>query len=572
MSGPRRLLRVAWSCCLVAGVSAVATAARAQASLINGFGGVADYGTQCLSPNDDGSSAVIDITPAFPNGLHFFTGTHTSAYVNTNGNITFSGRVSTYTPYAFPVSNQPMIAPYWGDVDIRYTGGYCQGSAGVTCTVCTPCHNPTENGVWWYLEPGRMVVTWDRTGYYSCHNDKRMSFQLILTAAGCGGQGDFDVEFRYNRCEWETGDASGGSSGFGGTEAQAGFDAGNGADYVAIPGSMAPGIANLLCTDSNVGETGIWRFQIRSGSIVCPDAGQPCDTGLLGVCAAGRTNCVGSGTECVQDVQATEEECDALDNDCDGSVDEADSGALCAAGLLCVLGNCVQSCTEFGCPDGMICDNSGLCVEQACVGVTCEAGMRCVGGTCVGACDNVTCPTDRDCRAGSCINLCAGLSCDDCTVCEHGVCVARCQYTPCEDDETCLDDGRCIATACVGVTCDPGFHCEGGTCIDSCLGAACPQGQVCATGECVDEGEVPEPDGGTGAWFPEEDSGAGATGAGTPQGGGAPSGGAGGGDAADGADEGGCGCRAAGGSRLLGNGLLALALGALAVARRRRHT
>lgn len=37
--------------------------------------------------------------------------------VNTNGVISFSGGVSTYTPEAFPVSDNPLIAVFWGDVD-----------------------------------------------------------------------------------------------------------------------------------------------------------------------------------------------------------------------------------------------------------------------------------------------------------------------------------------------------------------------------------------------------------------------------------------------------------------------
>src|SRR5204863_42584 len=85
--------------------------------------------------------------------------------------------------------------------------------------------------------------------------------------AGCGS-GDFDVEFRYNTCEWETGDASDGMGGFGGTQAQAGFDAGNGMDFVEIMGSRLPGIANHLCTSSNVGMPGIWRFAVRGGGVV----------------------------------------------------------------------------------------------------------------------------------------------------------------------------------------------------------------------------------------------------------------------------------------------------------------
>jgi MYXO-CTERM domain-containing protein len=492
-TGPVRRSSGLVSAGVLLGLFLLARPASAQAPLISGFGGTVDYGTQCLSPNDDGSSAVVDLTTAFPNGLQFFDATHTQAYINTNGNITFSGAVPTYTPNAFPVANMPMIAPYWGDVDIRYTGGSCQGSAGQTCNPCTPCHNPTENGVWWHLENGRMIVTWDRVGYYSCHNNLRMSFQLILTAAGCGGSGDFDVEFRYNRCEWEAGDASGGSGGFGGTEAQAGFDAGNLTDFVALAGSMSPGIANTLCTQSNVGITGVWQFQIRSGSIICPDAGNPCPTGLLGVCAQGRTNCVGTGTECLADVTPTPEVCDNLDNDCDGQVDEADGAPLCEGNKMCIGGYCVLPCTEF-CGPGLECDPSGICVEQGCIGITCPEGQRCSGGQCIEACYGVTCPYGQTCRVGRCIDLCQGMTCDSCTVCEEGVCVPRCPDTPCPAGESCDAEGHCIANACVSVTCQDGFHCDNGACLDDCLGATCPAGTHCEVGECV--ANPPEPDAG----------------------------------------------------------------------------
>lgn len=349
--------------------------------------------------------------------------------------------------------------------------------------------------MWWYLEPGRMVVTWDRVGYYSCNNEKRMSFQLILTeAAGCAGSGDFDVEFRYDICEWETGDASGGINGFGGTEAQAGFDAGNQVDFLAIPGSLAPGIANNLCTNSNVGQSGIWQFQIRSGAVLCPDAGAPCDTGLLGVCADGRNNCVGSSTECVPDVPQSAEQCDFLDNDCDGDVDEETEGPLCADGWVCASGTCVPQCTELGCNEGEVCDTFGLCVDEDCVGVTCDPGLVCQDGECVGPCEGVVCPYGLSCRAGQCLDLCVSLTCDDCTVCEEGLCEPKCEHVPCDAGSTCQTDGHCIENACINVTCNPGFHCEAGACVDNCMGAVCPGEQVCEVGECVD----PPPAGGGG--------------------------------------------------------------------------
>jgi hypothetical protein len=473
--------------------------------LIGGLGGTAGFGDNmsCLSQNDDGSSPRIDITRAFPRGLRFFTTTHTSVYVNTNGNITFSGPLSTYTPRAFPVASQPMIAPYWADVDIRMADGRCQEPGATTCTSCTPCYATAANQVWWYLEPGRAIFTWDEVGYYNCHDDRRMSFQLILTAApGCADEGDFDVEFRYNRCEWETGDASGGSGGFGGTPAQAGFDAGNSRDFVEIMGSRMPGIARRLCEESNVGEPGIWRFQIRSGVVMCPDAGMPCRVpGQLGVCAEGRTNCVGRTTECVQQVMPSPERCDALDNDCDGVVDDMDSGPLCPALQMCVRGTCTETCFEGGCPDGFTCTSMG-CVETACADVICRDGERCRGGVCVPACDGIVCPYGQSCVGGRCVDACAGITCDDCTVCESGACVARCMFAPCGAGQTCTPEGRCVETACVGVTCGAGSHCRSGACVDSCEGARCPPGEICELGACVpappppDAGPPPRPDGG----------------------------------------------------------------------------
>jgi hypothetical protein len=503
------------------------------------LGGTAGFGNNmsCLGQNDDGSGPMINIDPYFPGGLHFFSTTHHSLFVNTNGNITFSARVSQYTPAAFPVSTNPMIAPFWADVDIRNADGSCTEAVGTTCTNCSPCQPFASNGVWWAFEPGRAVFTWDEVGYYTCHDDRRESFQLVLTAVtgGCTGAGDFDVEFRYNRCEWEAGDASGGMGGFapgggggtvmcthtgpfwicpstgaicgashtctdatGGTPAQAGFDAGDMSHFVEIMNSrVTHQIGHTLCEDSNVGMPGIWRFQVRSGGVVCPDAGMPCTVpGTMGACAMGRTNCVGSGTECVQQVMPQTETCDNVDNDCDGSVDDGGDTALCGSGFVCRAGACVANCFENACPTGLVCAASGFCVESGCETVTCGAGERCSAGACVGACTGVTCPSGASCVEGRCVDACAGLTCDACTVCRAGSCVARCTTSAmCASGEECQTaTGACVPMGCGTMTCPAGQHCTtGGTCVDSCTGVTCPTGQMCTAGACT---AIPRPDAG----------------------------------------------------------------------------
>ncbi len=506
--------------------------AAAQPTLEAGFGGPNDYGAQCLSPNDDGSSRLIDLTPAFPSGLNFFGTRYSNVYVNTNGNLTFGSGLGTYTPEAFPIADQPMIAPYWADVDIRGTA--CSGVGGDLWSTCMLAPG-ANNGIYWALEPRRMVVTWDHVGYYGCNDDLQMTFQLILTAAdsGCGGAGDFDVEFRYTQCGWNTGEASGGTGGFptmtgdtctsdatcdpfpfpgfpseyrceggqcwDGIPGQAGFDAGNRTDYVEIAGSRTNEIHTILCETSNVGETGVWRFQIRSGAIICPGAGDTCPTGMPGVCADGRTRCVADHTECRPLVDSTTETCDGLDNDCDGTVDD---GMICPGASECVMGTCVATCFEGACPTGLVCETStNRCVEDGCIDVVCGPGERCTHGVCGGACAGIVCPFGLSCEAGRCVDLCAGASCDDCNACDpaSGSCLPRCAPGTCAPGETCAPDGTCIEDTCAGVTCATATHCVGGACVDDCDGALCPTGQECRRGECaaigIDAGP-PRPDAG----------------------------------------------------------------------------
>ncbi len=505
MNAPGRLLRPLASVCAFAAVLAAAPEASAI-PLLNGFGGPTGYGTadHCVHPNDDGSYAgpgatgvatpvPIDLTPAFPMGLRFYGNTYRTFFLNTNGNITFNAALPTFTPQPFPVSMQPMIAPWWGDVDTRGGG------------------QPSTNSICFNIEPNRIVITWHNVGYFSSHNDHLNDFQMILSTSGtCVSSGDFDVEFRYNRCEWITGDASGGTGGFGGTPAQVGFDAGDRTHFVALPNSRMPTIINV-CTTTNVsgGAPGLFRFQIRGGGVAggCTGAGQPCTvTGQMGACADGVTICSGMSTTCSQVNQPRARACNGFDNDCDGMVD--DGNDLCPTNQVCDRGQCVDRCQpELGCLSGRTCSDRGTCVETSCLNVTCPSGQRCAGGHCVGVCDGVSCPWSQLCRAGRCVNPCDGVVCDGRDVCDgdptsmtFGQCVPGCQCVPCTAGHSCQPDGHCTEDACTGVTCPTGQHCLNGSCADSCMVGPdmhlCPAGEMCQLGECVGATAV-TPDAGT---------------------------------------------------------------------------
>ncbi len=215
-------------------------------ALIRGLGGPAGFGPMSVASSDDGSSAAIAIDAAFPTGLSYYGTTYTSFYVNNNGNVSFGAPQAAYTPM-FPGADTPMIAPWWADVDTRGAG------------------QPARVHVVWFVDATRVIVTWHLVGYYAMHDTSQNSFQLILTNRSDVAPGDFDVELRYEQCQWTTGDASGGTGGLGGTPASAGFDAADGLRSLALPGSGAATVLGL-CTTSNVGVPGLWRYQVRGGA------------------------------------------------------------------------------------------------------------------------------------------------------------------------------------------------------------------------------------------------------------------------------------------------------------------
>jgi MYXO-CTERM domain-containing protein len=322
--------------------------------------------------------------------------------------------------------------------------------------------------------------------------------------------------------------------------------------------------------------------------LACEGAGEPCVVpDALGECAAGLTECVGSGAlECRQVTQPGPERCDAVDNDCNGAIDDGEG--LCADGEICHRGVCQPHCGrgEFACTHGKVCEE-GVCVDPACAGTSCGAGQLCIDGACVVPCAGVVCPGAQVCRLGRCVDPCDGVACDTGRVCAGGVCVPSCDCRACEGGTACQSGahplvGQCVPAGCLDVVCPEGAACteaSGGTCAPLCHpGVVCPRGEVCEGGHCV---EAPDGSGGSGGMDPPPTFGGGPSEPPDPGAGGQAGGSAGTGDAGPSPGLGagpsgerpGCGCRVPGGSPPgSGAGALAALIMAVSATALRRRT
>ncbi len=169
-----------------------------------------------MSANDDSYSPQL----MFPFVFSLYGELYGYFWINNNGNVSFTGGVSSYTPWGFPIAGYPMIAPFFADVDTRGAGS-----------------------VWYKIESNRVIIIWDGVGYYGSHTDKLNTFELILTdgtdpTIGLGNT----VAFSYADMAWTTGDASDGDDGFGGYAATVGINKGDAVIYDQVGRFDHPGL------------------------------------------------------------------------------------------------------------------------------------------------------------------------------------------------------------------------------------------------------------------------------------------------------------------------------------------
>ncbi|MCA9542093.1 MAG: hypothetical protein KC620_24520, partial [Myxococcales bacterium] len=287
------------------------------------------------------------------------------------------------------------------------------------------------------------------------------------------------------------------------------------------------------------------------------EGGDPCQTELPGVCAAGVTVCMGAELLCQPELAPSAEVCDGLDNDCDGNVDEQAErvGATCGTGRpgICARGTwlCVDGalacdpeqdpapevcngiddscdghidegtrnrCGQCGPNAFEICDGldqdcdgtvdemapckEGICRYGRCV-LPCQnnecidRGVQCINGVCVDPCELLNCPDDQFCDGQRCVDPCVGVECDGSERCIGGQCEADdCVEFGCPGGERCVN-ADCEPDPCAAARCDEGSFCRDGDCVPSCAAVSCPLGQRCLDGQCVtdDCADIGCPDG-----------------------------------------------------------------------------
>jgi hypothetical protein len=235
-----------------------------------------------LSDPDTPHSVLVDIGM----NLNFYGMQFSHVYVNRYGNLTLSEPLTYYQAmdplkngYANRVCSTPygaIIAPFFADVDLGCGIGH--GTLTYTSTVVggRPAWEADWNNVD-YFNVDNMDYSTDPP---TPHNSKYNTFSVALVDRSDVMPGDFDIVFKYNGLEWDTGDDSCGKDGLATVKwmpdengnplnpirvpifsARAGYSNGSGDDgtYYELPGSGTPG--GLL------GLSGSYTYPIRNLSV-----------------------------------------------------------------------------------------------------------------------------------------------------------------------------------------------------------------------------------------------------------------------------------------------------------------
>lgn len=188
--------------------------------------------------NDDGFSGPISFAPGF-SGLNLFGTVYHGFFANNNGNISFGNGISAFTPTGLQGATEPVISPFFADVDTR------NSASGV---MSLQTHTSAAGD--------EVIITWPDVGYFDTQGSPLNTFQLVVREDGyVVPEGEGQIGFFWTNMDWEVGSASGGGAGglcagVGGigqpcVPAAVGFGDGINTGYV-VEGSTLNGIAGVL--------------------------------------------------------------------------------------------------------------------------------------------------------------------------------------------------------------------------------------------------------------------------------------------------------------------------------------
>lgn len=251
------------------------------------MGGDLGYGEEVLGLGDDGS-----VLHSLPFTIGYQGMTTDTFFINANGNFTFFEGFGNFTTSPFDSLSQPIIAPFWADIDtscndcgqVYRAANQDEGIVAVTWHEVAQ-YGSSEENEFIDCEPGASCLGGDPEFMFSAPGSEpdsipKNTFQAVFIdrSEETGTSGDFDLEFRYEKLEWSGSDSYGEEYG-----ANAGFAAGFlpqlneeqpevqvasdyvvGPNYLSLPGSLTPEVTELANT-SNSGVDGIWTFQFRDG-------------------------------------------------------------------------------------------------------------------------------------------------------------------------------------------------------------------------------------------------------------------------------------------------------------------
>ncbi|MDX2228078.1 MAG: DUF4347 domain-containing protein [Leptolyngbyaceae cyanobacterium bins.349] len=226
--------------------------------LITGLGGAAGFGEGQVTEADDVFDQ-INVSAVFQNGFNFFGTTYNAAtqfFIGTNGYVTFGQGLDSYSPQGIAGSVIPMIASHYTDIDPRVTpigtspGGTSTGTNNVYYDIDTvnDVVTITYDDVMPFV--GMVPDLTQRPAQGNAHQIRL--FDL--------GNGDFAIELRYENLFWGRSDAA---SAYG----TAGWTAGNQVNFGEVTGSGTVAIENIEA-QSNIGQPGVFRWEVRGGTIV----------------------------------------------------------------------------------------------------------------------------------------------------------------------------------------------------------------------------------------------------------------------------------------------------------------